>query len=378
MIKTEMAKKIYLTNAVLSSVFGGLLLVGCAESAEPIVLPHPLDLMSVPLPKSPPSVRLRVQGRTIVNSGGGIKKLRGLYTRAEWLSCEQEVEMFRDWGVNFVRILLTHDPDYWRTVNNGVKDTAKRGILTEEILRHMDQRVAWLEKNKIYFMMEIHWRALGADDNLLKPDLLAGQFAEMYKLLATRYSGSNYLMGFCTFSEIHLSPFRYNDYNRIRKLIVDAVHEIDHRYIVSLTGTWWSSPGSLKDKIYINRPNTIYDFHFYEPRKLTHYREKYGDLKYPGRVPVGWFNLRRHVDSTYLLRQIKPAIDFSTKWNVPIWCGEFGAFNNPPHQSDKRWERDVISIFEENNIPWIMWRWNLVLADVSDEWKRYWKGAIME
>jgi endoglucanase len=347
----------------------------CYASAEKaVLLSPPSERMSVSLPDSNISVRLAVKGRNIVDSNGNVKKLRGIYTRAEWLNSEQDVELFKDWGVNFVRILLTHDPNYWQTVNDSKKDINKRCILLEENLRHMDQRVAWLEKNKIYFMMEIHWRALGVEDNLEKPDLLSRQFAQMYQILARRYSGSNYLMGFCTFSEIHILPHRYNDYNKIRRAIVDSIHEVDQRFIVSLTGTWWGSVGSLSDKIYIDRPNTIYDFHFYSPRKFTHYREHYGDLRYPGFMSDGWLRSVKLVDMNYLKKELKPAIDFSKKWNVPVWCGEFGAFNNPPDNSSERWLRDTTGLFESCNMPWAIWRWKPGLRDVPDVWKELWQG----
>ncbi|MEN6386756.1 MAG: cellulase family glycosylhydrolase, partial [Phycisphaerales bacterium] len=243
------------------------------------------------------AVRLHINGRNIVDGNGNIMKLRGIYTRSEWLSNEKEVENFKSWGVNFIRILLTFDPNYWDAVNNGKKDLNKRCILHEENLRYMDERVAWLEKNKIYYMMEIHWRALGADDNLEKPELLCEQFSKMYELLAKRYSSLNYLMGFSTLSEIHIKPDKYKEYNKIRIAIVDAVHRVDPRFIVSLTGTWWGNVHSLSDKIYIDRPNTMYDFHFYSPRKLTHYRPEYGVIKYPG--------------STYLKKELKPALKLS-------------------------------------------------------------------
>jgi len=357
----------------LLCVLTGLFFCRQALVAESIIISSPSEQISASLPDSNISVRLTVNGRNIVDSNGNIMKLRGIYTRAEWLSSEQEVEMFKSWGINFVRILLTFDPNYWQTVNDGKKDINKRCILLEENLRHMDQRIAWLEKNKIYFMMEIHWRALGVEDNLAKPDLLSKQCAQMYEILAKRYSGANYLVGFCTFSEIHISPHLYNDYNKIRKTIVDTVHKVDERFIVSLTGTWWGSVGSLSDKIYIDKPNTIYDFHFYSPRKFTHYRASYGDLKYPGNMPIGWLNRAKLVDINYLGKELKPAIDFSKKWNVPVWCGEFGAFNNAPDNSSDRWMRDVAEIFEKNSISWIIWRWKPGLQNVPDVWKELWQ-----
>jgi hypothetical protein len=319
--------------------------------------------------------RLVVSGRTIVGRDGNPVSLRGIYTRATWLDSENEVRWFKDWGINFVRILLTHDDDYWQVVNEGKKDMSKRCIVPEENLLHMDQRVRWLEDNQIYFIMEIHWRALGIDEKFAEPELLKRQLTAMYAKLAERYKSFGYLMGFCMFSEIYVAPRYYEIYNEICTAIVDAVHEVDPSFIVSATGVQTSSPESLKDVVHIDRPNVIYDFHYYAPKMFTHYRTYYGDLRYPGWIADGWAPGVQLIDIDYLRGKLQPTLDFSRRWNVPVWCGEFGAFGNAPDGSSPRWERDMYRLFEENNIPWIFWRWRHKEKTVPDYWKGFWDGT---
>jgi hypothetical protein len=321
------------------------------------------------------NARLRVAGSHIVDSNGKPVRLRGIYTRSEWLGSEQEVKWFKQWGVNFVRILLSYDHDYWQAVNNGKVDINKRGILREPNLCHMDTRVQWLETHQIYFMIEVHWRALGADDNLVKPQLLAEQFSETYRTVAQRYKKLNYFVGLCMFSEIYVAPQYYKDYKKICTAIVDAVHSVNPELIVSVTGVQTSAPDSLIDQIRIDRPAVIYDFHFYSPKIFTHYRQSHGDLRYPGWIANGWFKGVELVDINYLADKLQPALDFSTKWKVPLWCGEFGAFNNAPDNSSQRWVRDVVELFEKNNIPWILWTWHPGQTDVPQYFKELWRSG---
>jgi len=321
------------------------------------------------------NVRLRVAGRHIVDSDGNPVRLRGIYTRSEWLGSEQEVKWFKQWGVNFVRILLSYDHDYWQAVNNGKVDINKRGILREPNLRHMDTTVQWLETNQIHFMIEVHWRALGVDDNLIKPRLLAEQFSETYRTVAQRYKKLNYFVGLCMFSEIYVAPQYYKDYRKICTAIVDAVHSVDPELIVSATGVQTSAPDSLIDNMRIDRPGVIYDFHFYSPKIFTHYRQSHGDLRYPGWIADGWFKGVELVDIKYLADKLQPALDFSRKWKVPVWCGEFGAFNNAPDNSSERWVRDVVELFEKNNIPWILWTWHPGQTDVPQYFKELWRSG---
>jgi hypothetical protein len=321
------------------------------------------------------NIRLRVDGTRIVDSNGNPVQLRGIYTRSEWLGSEQEVKWFKQWGVNFVRILLSYDHDYWQVINNGKVDVNKRGILREPNFHHMDDRVSWLETNQIYFMIEVHWRALGVDDKLIKPGLLAEQFSETYRTVAHRYRERNYFLGLCMFSEIYVAPQYYKDYRKICTAIVDAVHSVDPELIVSATGVQTSASDSLIDEIRIDRPGVIYDFHFYYPKIFTHYRPSHGDLRYPGLIADGWFKGVELVDIDYLADKLQPALDFSEKWKAPVWCGEFGAFNNAPDNSSQRWVRDVVELFEKNNIPWILWTWRPGQTDVPQYFKELWQSG---
>ena len=317
-------------------------------------------------------VRLRIVDRQIVDGSGQSVPLRGIYSRAEWLKSEQEVKQFKRWGVNFVRLLLTYDKDYWQVVNNGEFDVQKRCMLRDENLPEMDMKVRWLEDNQIYYMVEVHWRALGLTDELDEPELLADQFSSFYRRLAQRYRHLDYLMGYCMFSEIYVKPADYADYRKICTAIVDAVHEVDPGLIMSVTGVQTSGPGSMVDAIHVDRPSVMYDFHFYSPTMFTHYRKVYGDLRYPGWIADGYAGGVTLVDLDYLEDCLAPALRFSRKWCVPIWCGEFGAFNHAPDNSSERWERDMVRLFERERIPWIFWTWRPDRTDVPTYWKELW------
>ena len=322
------------------------------------------------------STRLRVQNRHIVDLMGQPVKLRGIYTRAEWLGTEQEAQWFKDWGVNFVRILLSYDRDYWKIVNDGKIDNKKRGILREENLLEMDKKLLWLEERGIYFIIEIPWQWYGIRQNLEQPELLAQQCAKMYGTLARRYNKLKYLIGFCMFSEIYIAPNLYRDYKHICTTIVDAIHDVDPTLIVSATGVRISAPDSFSFETLIDRPNVIYDFHHYDIKSFTHYRSYFGDMRYPGRVPHGFSRQSYYLDKKLNEIFISPAISFSNRYNVPIWCGEFGAFNDAPDGSSDRWMRDVCRILEQNGIPWIIWTWRKGADDVPQLWKDLWQGKI--
>jgi len=78
-------------------------------------------------------------------------------------------------------------------------------------------------------------------------------------------------------------------------------------------------------------------------------------LSYPA---VAWF--RHHegaVDRAWLRARIAPALAFSRRNHVPIWCGEFGCSQSNPDGSGVRWVRDAGDILNSLEIAWTYWNW---------------------
>jgi len=322
------------------------------------------------------NARLRVNGTRLVDGNGNEVRLRGIYSREEWLSSEQEAQWFKDWGVNFVRFLLAFDPNYWQVVNDGQVDLNKRCILRDENIQKTKAKCQWFEKRKIYFIMEVPWRWYGIDEKFEKPELLAQQCARMYKELAENFREFDYLIGFCTFSEAYVAPQYYGDYKKIVTAIVDSVHETDPSRIVSATGVRTSGPDTLVLENVIDRPNVIYDFHYYDIKSFVAYRPYFGDMRYPGRIPHGFSCRSYYLDKKLQETYIAPALSFSARYEAPVWCGEFGAFNDAPDGSSDRWMRDVCRILETNHVPWIIWTWKKDMKDVPQVWKDLWQGKL--
>ena len=73
---------------------------------------------------------------------------------------------------------------------------------------------------------------------------------------------------------------------------------------------------------------------------------------------VAWFSAEdTHIDREWLARQMRPAIEFSRRNRVAIYCGEFGCSQSVPEQSGLRWVEDVAGLLEEQAVPWTYWNW---------------------
>jgi Cellulase (glycosyl hydrolase family 5)/Concanavalin A-like lectin/glucanases superfamily/Chitobiase/beta-hexosaminidase C-terminal domain len=337
------------------------------------------------------SVRVHCSGRNLLDGDDNQLQLRGIYSRAAWMldgGGEQDIVKLKNWGCNFMRITVPFDSDYWNTVNGGVFDINKRGILREQDLSQMDYIVNWCEENEMYFMFCQQPTYQGFDFDLLgysptDPSLYAQQMADIATTFAQRYKDYDYLLGYEPFGEPHgiNTTAEYAAYKQICTAYVDAIRAIDPGRIVSIAACdGYAYPDSLINAIRIERDNIIYTFSYYPCRAFVSYRPWYGDLRYPGWIPDFYRDRVIWLDNEWLWTfGMNDAVDFSEDWTVPVYCHEFGAWNqqwngSSPDSSSDRYIRDMVQLFEDNSINWIIWRWQENANDVPSWWKDLWGG----
>ncbi|MGD0093813.1 MAG: cellulase family glycosylhydrolase, partial [Planctomycetota bacterium] len=114
----------------------------------------------------------------------------------------------------------------------------------------------------------------------------------------------------------------------------------------------YSNPWNLEDYLKLNDPDIIYSFHMYTPHEYTH-QQKDKPLDYPG----NW-------GRAFLAEKMSPVLKFREKFNVPLFCGEWGVVTLAPNYG--QWLRDVAGILEENGLPWTHWAWMVKPQPVND------------
>jgi hypothetical protein len=118
---------------------------------------------------------------------------------------------------------------------------------------------------------------------------------------------------------------------------------------IVVEGANYSHAEDLTDAFKTDDPNIIYAFHFYDPYEYT------TDLKNPPLVYPGKWN------KADLARKFEPAVQFRSRHNVPVWCGEFGVKTGAPGY--QQWLRDTFDIVEANHFDWCIWSWALQPKD---------------
>lgn len=242
------------------------------------------------------------------------KKYLDVYITAE------DIHYLKSIGMNSIRIPFNYrlfTTEYYM----GSADAA-RGFV------YLDRVINWCKKEKLYVLLDMHCAPGGQtgdniDDGYGYPFLFENtasqeQCIAIWKRIAQHYQNEKTIIGYDLlnepiahyFDKDHFNPLLEPLYKRITK----AVREADKNHLLFLGGAQWDSNFQPFGKPFDSK--LVYTFHKY------------------------WTPPTKAVVQDY--------IDFSNRYNVPIYCGETG-------ENEDAWVETFRKMLDSNNIGWHYW-----------------------
>jgi endoglucanase len=156
-------------------------------------------------------------------------------------------------------------------------------------------------------------------------------------------------------------------WNVLLARVVDSLRLWEPTRVLVIGSNRWQSASTFdKLKVPKNDTNIVLSFHFYEPMFLTHYQAPWTDLKdfkgdvnYPGQIVLN-SKLPEHqrvYNRDTLLKMMQKPLHLADSLNLPLYCGEFGVFQNFFPEAKLAWYRDMVSIFDEYKIAYANWNY---------------------
>jgi len=166
------------------------------------------------------------------------------------------------------------------------------------------------------------------------------------------------------------------DWNRLVAKAVAEIRktELDRKIVIG--SNKWQSVNTM-DQLRLPQGdrNIILSFHFYTPMLITHHKASWtdvgkysGPVNYPGRIvdpnhleglPADVARIVKANNGVYnrdtLEALIKKAVATAARYDLPLYCGEWGCLSTTPRQARLKWYEDVRSILEANHIGWANW-----------------------
>lgn len=186
--------------------------------------------------------------------------------------------------------------------------------------------------------------------------------------------------------ELLNEPFApsHEDWNRVLSEGIALIRKREpERTIIVATNKWQMSENVSGLRLPEDEKNVMLSVHFFAPVMLTHHkatwlagpvRDYKGPVSYPGHpLPPHEFaelmkncpdNLCHYMQSSgdewsreRILEELAPALAFSKNAGIPLYCGSLGCIRTVEPQARNAYYRDLISVLEENHIPWANWEY---------------------
>ena len=216
----------------------------------------------------------------------------------------------------------------------------------------------------------------GAANTLFTSDEAQQQLIDMWYQLSDALKGySNDSVAYEFMNEPVADD--HEQWNQLIAKVHKALREREPQRTLVIGSNRWQGYETMK---YLKVPegdkNIVLSFHYYNPMLLTHYGAwwtplaKYaGKVNYPG-VLVSKEDYEAAPDSIKkelepytkeewnidkIREQFKDAIAAAKKYNLQLFCGEWGVFEPVDRELAYKWTKDMLTVFDENDIAWTTW-----------------------
>ena len=169
----------------------------------------------------------------------------------------------------------------------------------------------------------------------------------------------------------------HEQWNQLIAKVHAALRKVEPKRTLVIGSNLWQGYQTIKYlRVPENDKNIVLSFHYYNPMILTHYGAwwtpigKYkGKVNYPG-ILVSKEDFEAAPDSLkpelepYLTQEynidkiradFKDAIEAAKKYNLQLFCGEWGVYEPVDRHLAYAWTKDMLKVFDEFNIAWTTW-----------------------
>ncbi len=240
---------------------------------------------------------------------------------------------------------------------------------TAHCLDTMVQYVKRARTNHLYLVVVITEYNNGLDDWEVSAALRQSMI-DRARDVATLYKDSTEIAGWALMNEPD-AVGTLGLYVKFAQDMAAAIRRIDTNHIIivpSMVGNGATDINKISEPLPFS--NTMYELHFYQPFQITHQGINTEDsvrTEYPNSPASPYYKASYlgAYSSANLLQEAKLTTiqSFTTKYNIPVYVGEFTCVSYAPNWSSTRWVTDVSSIFEN-----LGWAWTNHAFEEYEPW----------
>lgn len=257
-------------------------------------------------------------------------------------------------------------------------------------LEELDRVMRTALGNRLSVVIDIHPES-DYKAGLQQGSMGVQRFTALWRDVAAHYAG---LDPEHVFFEMMNEPEQNDPYrwNGIQAVVADAIRGVAPRHTIIATGAHYSGLRDLLQMRPLSTQNVIYTFHDYEPFAFTHQGATWTSpevqplrsVPYPSSPDTvdpllqqepdlsSEFFLSEYGLGRWDLTRVKRSLAFANQWSkrygVPVYCGEFGVLRDyAPAAMRVQWIRDMRLTLEDFGIGWAMWDYQANFGIVRKE-----------
>ena len=309
-----------------------------------------------------------------VNLGGWLSQCVGTDDKDfRTFITEEDIRKIASWGLDHVRLPV--DCDIVFSGPSGEPGPRMRWI---------DECIGWCEKNGLNLILDLHKtfgfmfdpHVVSDPAAFFRDEGLQAAFLSLWRTLARRYGKMHGHVAFELLNEVTNTEFAL-PWNGIARRAIAAIRETAPQTYILVGGVHNNSVGGV---LRLDPPadkRIVYNFHCYDPLLFTHRRAPWIDqmprdltLHYPDtygayRAAAQKAGMRFRKDEEAADEKMlsagdfegmfRPAVEYAEKYDVPLYCGEYGVIDRAAPEDTLNWFRDIHAAFEKYGIGRAAW-----------------------
>ena len=307
-----------------------------------------------------------------INLGGWLSQAELTKEHMDTFITESDLKIIKEFGADHVRLPI----DY-----SVIEE--EDGSEKPEGYRYIDNCIEWCRKNGLNLILDLHKTAGYIFDDFenckgfFEDEALQTRFVNLWDRLAKRYGKYSDRIAFELLNEV-VDANMAEIWNDIAQRAIVKVRENAPETWILIGGTRNNSIVSISElrAPYDNR--IVFNFHCYEPLIFTHqaaywvkgmspdfrvsYPKTMGEYEKLSREQIGGYYSdlisgyeTMLCDKEFFVRYFSEAVEIAKKYDVPLYCGEYGVIDQADTEGTLNWFKDIHAAFEECNIGRAVW-----------------------
>ncbi len=284
---------------------------------------------------------------------------------------EKDIKDIADMGFDHIRLPVDFD-----IIQNEDQTFIESG------LKHIDDCIAWARKYNLHMILDLHKTAGYVFDDeeysgsFFTDIRLQDRFVALWSSLAVRYGKHEDMLAFEILNEI-IGDNAIKKWNALSNRCVKAIREHAPSIKILIGGIQSNSVSAIK---FLDPPydkNIVFNFHCYEPMVFTHQSAYWVKgmpaglkISYPQSVEEMQKETRRidafcpsplfeinSIGQPFFEELFGEALAHARKYDIPLYCGEFGVIALADPNDALVWFSDITTIFKKFGIGYAMWNY---------------------